>query len=49
MENCTIQEITYIDELKELCLEQIKSIIQNAINYDVDKMQKEMEQISHFY
>ena len=40
MENCVIQEITYFDELKELCLEANKINHQNADNYDVDKMHK---------
>ena len=40
MENCVIQEITYFDELKELCLQANKINHQNADNYDVDKMQK---------
>ena len=31
MENCVIQEITYIDELKELCLEANKINHQNAL------------------
>jgi len=40
MENCVIQEITYFEELKELCLEANKINHQNADNYDVDKMHK---------
>ena len=36
MENCTIQEITYIDELIELCEKASKSNHPNAINYDED-------------
>ena len=40
MENCTIQEITYIDELIELCEKASKSNHPNAINYDVEKMKK---------
>ena len=40
MENCTIQEITYIDELIELCEKASKSNHPNAVNYDVDKMKK---------
>lgn len=40
MENCTIQEITYIDELIELCEKASKSNHPNAVNYDVEKMKK---------
>ena len=40
MENCVIQEITYIDELIELCEKASKSNHPNAVNYDVDKMKK---------
>ena len=40
MENCTVQEITYIDEMIELCEMASKSNHPNAQNYDVDKMKK---------
>ena len=40
MENCVIQEITYIDELIELCEKASKSNHPNAVNYDVEKMKK---------
>ena len=40
MENCTVQEITYIEELIELCEKASKSNHPNAVNYDVDKMKK---------
>ena len=40
MENCVIQEITYIDEYIELCEIASKSNHPNASNYNVDKMKK---------
>ena len=36
MENCVIQEITYIDEFLSLCEIASKSKHPNAKNYDVD-------------
>lgn len=40
MENCVVQEITYIDEYIELCEIASKSNHPNASNYNVDKMKK---------
>ena len=40
MENCVIQEITYIDEYIELCEIASKSNHPNASNYNIDKMRK---------
>ena len=40
MENCVVQEITYIDEYIELCEIASKSNHTNASNYNVDKMKK---------
>ena len=40
MENCIVQEITYIDEYIELCEIASKSNHTNASNYNVDKMKK---------
>ena len=40
MENCVVQEITFIDEYIELCEIASKSNHPNASNYNVDKMKK---------
>ena len=40
MENCVIQEITYIDEFLSLCEIASKSKHPNAKNYDVAQMKK---------
>ena len=40
MENCVIQEITYIDEFLSLCEMASKSKHPNAKNYNVDQMKK---------
>ena len=40
MENCVVQEITFIDEYLELCDTASKSNHPNASNYNVDKMKK---------
>ena len=40
MENCVIQEITYIDEYLSLCEMASKSKAPNASNYNVDQMKK---------
>ena len=40
MENCIIQEITYIDEFLNLCELASKSKHPNASNYNVDQMKK---------
>ena len=40
MENCVIQEITYIDEYLNLCELASKSKHPNASNYNVDQMKK---------